>query len=203
MLTIPEFLIQNFWAGWAIFMVLYISDYTFTFICARLYYGGVREKIVFEGSYELNPYFQADIDSLRRVSPRFIRAALLISFLMFVAWWLAAKSQPEMYSFLLGALVLIQLAIHKRHIGNFFLFRAAATDAVCGRIEYSRAFVLRHSALDLLLFAGLYFALFAFAHSWFLLGGSIACLAHANKHWKLAREHVQATAKASAEAAAD
>jgi hypothetical protein len=121
----PEFFIQNFWAGWAIWTALYISDYTLTLVCARLYYGGVNEKIVFEGSYELNPYFQKDIDSLRRVSPRFIRSLLLTSFLMFVIWRLAVQTSPELYCFLLGALILVQLSIHKRHFHNFAVFRAA------------------------------------------------------------------------------
>jgi len=196
----PEFFYRNFWAGWAVWTALCISDYSLTLTCARLYQSGVREKIVFEGSYELTPYFQGDIDSLRRFSPRFFRALLLTSVLLFAVWRLASLSEPQMYSFLLGALVLVQLAIHMRHLHNFFSFRAVRTAAVRGRIEYSRVFILRHSALDLLLFSGLYFALFAFAHSWFLLGGSIGCLSTANKHWNLAR-HAETAARATAAAA--
>lgn len=38
--------------------------------CARLYRG--QDKIVFEGSYEITSTDQADVDALRKVSPRFV-----------------------------------------------------------------------------------------------------------------------------------
>jgi hypothetical protein len=88
-----------------------------------------------------------------------------------VVWRLASQSVPEMYSFALGAMILVQFAIHMRHFRNLFLFRAARSDAVRGRIEYSRRVILRSSSFELVEFSGLFFALFAFTHSWFVLGG--------------------------------
>ena len=49
---------------------LFISDYVLTLACARLYRG--QDKIVFEGSYEITSTDQADVDALRKVSPRFV-----------------------------------------------------------------------------------------------------------------------------------
>src|SRR5258708_24418110 len=43
--------------------LLYVSDYALTITCARLY--GRQKTIVFEGSYEITPFFQRDINSLR------------------------------------------------------------------------------------------------------------------------------------------
>jgi hypothetical protein len=197
-----EFFLQNLWPGLTVWVALYISDYLLTLAGARLYQSGVCEKIVFEGSYELTPYFQRDIDTLRRVSPRFLWALLVIAAVLSVVWRLATQTVPQAYAFLLGVFVLIQLAIHMRHLRNLASFRAAATDAVRGRIEYSRLTMLRQSALDLLCFAGLYLVLFAFTRSWFVLGGVFGCLAVANKHWKLAREHASSAATA-AEAVAE
>ena len=60
------------WPGILCWAALFISDMHLTVTCARMYQAGVRDHIVFEGSYELTPYHQADIDALRRFSPRFL-----------------------------------------------------------------------------------------------------------------------------------
>jgi hypothetical protein len=195
-IALPAIFVQNFWAGLAVWATLFVSDYALTITCARLYQRGVCDKIVLEGSYEITPYFQRDIDSLRRVSPRFILALLWSSAVLFVLWRLVGQSMPEMYCFALGAMILVQLAVHMRHFRNLFLFRAAASDAVRGRIEYCRRLVLRSSSLELLEFSGLFFALFAFTHSWFVLGGGVACLSVAGKHWRLGRRQASAAAQA-------
>jgi hypothetical protein len=83
---LPGLFLQNFWAGLAIWAALFVSDYALTITCARLYQGNVRDKIAFEGSYEITPYFQRDIDSLRRVSPRFVLSLLWSSVVLFGGW---------------------------------------------------------------------------------------------------------------------
>jgi hypothetical protein len=189
---VPILFVQKFWAGLSVWILLFISDYTLTLVCVRRYQKGVRDKIVFEGSYELTPYFQRDIDSLRVVSPRFIAALALNSTLLFIAWRLVPPAVSELYVFLLGAMILTQLAIHIRHLRNLFIFRAAATDAVRGRIEYSRPVSLRGSSVEMLAFSGMFLVLFVFTQSWFILGGCVACLGLAAKHWRLARKPVSA-----------
>ena len=193
--ALPELFLQNFWAGLTVWATLFVSDYVLTVECARLYQNGVRDKIVFEGSYEITPYFQRDIDSLRRLSPRFVLALLWSAVVLFVLWRLVGQSTPEMYGFVLGAMILVQLTVHIRHFRNLFLFRAAASDAVRGRIEYSRRVNLRSSSLELLEFSGLFLALFAFTRSWFVLGGGVGCLSVAVKHWRLIRRGTSPTAQ--------
>jgi len=149
---------------------------------------------VFEGSYELTPYFQRDVDSLRIISPRFVLALVATSAVLFLFWRLTPPSVPELYFFLLGALILIQLSVHVRHFRNLFIFRAAGSDAVRGRIEYSRRVSLRASSIEMLSFSGLFFVIFVFTESWFVLGGVVACLSLAAKHWRLARKHVSTSA---------
>lgn len=169
-----------------LWIALYISDYSLTLFCARLYVAGIRDKIVIEGSYELNPFYQKDIDSLRLISPRFVAVLLIMSAFLYALWNLTRPATPEMYLFVLGMLVGVQLAIHVRHLRNLFTFRAARTDAIRGRIEYSRPTSLRISAVEMLSFAGLYFVLFGLTGSWFILGGTLSCLTIAIKHRKLA-----------------
>ena len=103
--------------------LLYISDYALTTVCARLY--GRQETIVFEGSYEIAPFYQRDIDSLRVVSPRFIFILVLtLGGLGFL--WILNKSSPapELWQFVLGVLVGAQLAVHMRHLRNLVLLRS-------------------------------------------------------------------------------
>lgn len=186
----PELFFQHAWIGIPVWALLYISDYTLTLICARMYQNGVRDKIAFEGSYELTPYFQRDIDSLRVISPKFVAALVTTSILMVIVWWLAQLSTPSLFLFPLGALISIQLCIHTRHIRNFLIFKAASTDAVRGRIEYSRPLSLRASSVEMLSFSGLFLILYIFTGSWFILGGVISLLSIAAKHSKLARTYV-------------
>jgi len=187
---VPQLFFQHDWIGIPLWALLYISDYALTLICARMYLNGVRDKIAFEGSYELTPYFQRDIDSLRVVSPKFVAALATTSILLIILWWLAQLSTPSLFLFPLGAVICSQLCIHIRHIRNFFMFKAASTDNVRGRIEYSRPLSLRASSVEMLSFSGLFLILYIFTGSWFILGGVLSLLSVAAKHSKLARHYV-------------
>ena len=185
----PELFLDRLWPGLVAWTVLYISDYSLTIMCARLYQAGANEKMAFEGSYEITPYYQRDIDSLRRLSPRFFAALLLSLVWLVLVWWLANEIWPPMYAFGLGGLILLQLAIHMRHLRNLVLFRAlVGSDAVRGRIEYPRRLMLRMSSHEGLAFSGLFAVVFMFTGSWFVLGGAFTCLSLAGKHWRLARK---------------
>ncbi len=175
----------------AVWGALYVSDYSLTLACARLYRARVSDKIVFEGSYEITPHFQSDIDSLRIFSPRFVGALLLGGAWLVLVWRLSVESQPGLFQFVLGAMIASQLAVHVRHLRNLSLFRLIAyTDTIRGRIEYSRSSMLQMSSIELLAFSGLYVLLFVFTQSWFVVGGAVACLSIALKHWRLSRTHV-------------
>ena len=195
-----EYIARHFWPGVSVWMLLFLSDYILTLTCARLYRNGVNEKIVFEGSYELTPFFQRDIDSLRKLSPRFLLVMILTPSVLFLLWKLTTDF-AAVYFFVLGILVLSQLAIHTRHLRNLFVFREAATNAVTGRIQYARRTSLRGSAFDLFSFAGLYAVLFAFTQSWFIAGGAFGCLNIGRKHLQLAAKHKPTEAGAAVKAA--
>ena len=183
------FWFHGLWPGLTAWIILYISDYAFTLTCARLYRSGVSEKIVFEGSYELTPQFQPDIDSLRRISPRFLAMLVVSTLLLATIWFLAMQSVPELYAFALGSMILLQLTVHLRHLRNFFMFRAMlSSDCVRGRIEYPRPFILRMSSQELFAFSGFFLLLFIFTSSWFLLGGAASCFSTGMKHRRLAQK---------------
>ncbi len=169
-----------------------------TMTCARLYQQGARERIAFEGSYEITPYYQGDVDALRMASPRFLLALVATCAIQAMLWYVAMGTQvlPQAYLFAVGMMVGAQLTIHVRHIRNLFLFRAIlAGDGITGRIEYGRPVMLRLSAVELTSFAGLYAIVAAITLSWFILGAAVICVAMAANHRTLARTR---PAKASA-----
>src|SRR5215510_12921708 len=99
---------------------------------------------------------------------------------------------PSLYLFGLGALVLVEVPVHARHLKNFFFFRdlLLRSDAVRGRIEYPRPLTLRLSSAEFLIWTGLFGILFLVTREWFVLGGAVECAIVAIKHRKLAAQHV-------------
>jgi uncharacterized membrane protein len=182
-----DFFLSSPWPGTIAWALIYISDFVLTVTCARLYRRNVAQKIVFEGSFELNPFFQRDIDSMKFVSPRFLLALVLSSTLIAIEWALLIPDSPGFYIFLLGAIMCMELAIHVRHLGNLYLFRAGITEQLRGQIEYGRPLILRMSSVQFLGFAILFAVVFAFTGNWFVAGGMVSCLGVSAKHWYLAR----------------
>src|SRR5262249_39450331 len=123
-ISLAEFMGTNLWAGLLLWTLLYCSDYYLTLACARMYRDRVREMIAFEGSYEITPYYQQDVDALRKLSPRFIRALALSLLALSLIWWLSMQLRVSgLYWFALGAMTLVQVPVHTRHLKNFFFFR--------------------------------------------------------------------------------
>lgn len=183
------------WPGVMVWAALYACDYYLTLACARMYQRGVRHVIAFDGSYEITPYFQKDVDGLTPVSARFVLALVLGCAGIAAVWWLAGQLPwPGAYAFLLGALIGQQVAVHVRHIRNLHLFRAVLTGTdVTGRIQYSRPVMLRLSSNEFLAFAAAFAVLFLMTLSSFLLGAAAGCLSLWANHRRLA-----ATSEASA-----
>jgi hypothetical protein len=180
------------WPGALCWAALFVSDMLLTVTCARMYQAGVRDRIVFEGSYELTPYHQADIDALRAFSPRFLLALVTSCALLVYLWWLTIGDSfvSVSYEVALGAMILVQLTVHVRHLKNYFLFRAVlAGEGIEGRMQYTRPTMLTHSAVELFSFAALYGILCVLTASWFVFGGAIACAIVGVKHRQLARQH--------------
>jgi hypothetical protein len=184
----PDVFWETPWPGLLIWVALYVSDYYLTIACARMYQNGAREVIRFEGSYEITPYFQKDVDRLGLFSRRFLFALIAAAIVLVLVWWLAQQLPwPGAYAFLLGSMIGQELAVHVRHIRNFALFKATlAGEGVQGKIEYSRRTMLRLSATEFLAFAGLFLLCAIVTWSPFILGSTVGCLSIAINHRKLA-----------------
>jgi len=180
---------EHWLPGVLAWMVIYISDYVCTILSARLYHAKAKAHIVFEGSFELNPVFEADVNKLRWISPRFVILLVLISS-MLAGYWAMTQWIPGVefaYPTVLGALVLMECAVHMRHIRNLALFRGLRKGGISGQVTYQRGFIFRNSAAELLSFACLFSLISLLQGSWFFLGGTLSCFGVAVKHWILAR----------------
>jgi hypothetical protein len=189
-----DFLLSTPWPGLLLWCTLYASDYWFTLTCARLYRCGVSDHIVFEGSYEITPFYQRDIDALRAWSPRFLTVLTLSVLFLWIVWSSSTSEfDSGFYLIVLGSLLLTELVVHIRHLRNWFLFRTMVRlGGIRGRIEYPRRVMLMASSLEILSFAGLFAVIFVVTGSPFVLGGALSCAVLATQHLRLARKHVAA-----------
>src|SRR5262249_41062655 len=147
----------------------------------------------FEGSYEITPFYQSDVNALRRLSPRFV---IVLAASSAYVWFVGYAASSEFYLGVLGAMVLLQATVHLRHLRNFYVF-SNGPGLVQGRVMYPRAFVLRSSAFELITFSGFYFALFLVTSSVFVLGGALACGVLSINHYRLAQRHAALSKAAS------
>ena len=117
---LEKILLENIWVDLLLWLVLYASDYALTIYQIGLYRKGVREHVVFEGSLELNPFFQRDVEGQRKFSLRWILMAVLTSLILLAIWWLsvALLNLPAVFWFVLGSLLLLEAAVHVRHLTN-------------------------------------------------------------------------------------
>jgi hypothetical protein len=184
---------DSVWPGLLTWTVLYISDYWLTLYCAKVYTSTVRPRLSLEGSYELNPLFQRDIDAAVRVSPRFVSAMVVSWAWLAMLWWLTRQPPrwPQAYAFVLGMLILSELAVHVRHVRNLVMFRTGfGPDGVQGQIHYPRRLTLRSSGSEFLAFAGLFGVTFAVTASPFILGGMTTTALLGLKHLRMAQRLV-------------
>lgn len=183
-----EALIKSPWAPGLIWAALYVSDYCWTIAGAQLYQA--QRKICYEGSYEITPIFQADVNALRRVSPRFL--FILVASTAYL-WWMRSMISPSdgafgFYVMCLGSLFLLEVSVHVRHLRNWYQF-SRVVPLLEGRLEYRRGVLLRSSAFDLLLSAMLYLIVFGVTRHPFVLGGAVACAVLSLNHYRLATRH--------------
>ncbi len=171
-----EFIFQKLWVVLPLWVMLYISDYYLTILGARYLTAGARDHFVFEGSYELTPEFQKDIDVLRMFSPRFFRAAAITSIIIVFLWYVSKEDLIASYffRFLCGGLILREAAILVRHIRNISLFRIAKEHrGLSGQIRYEKWLSYRISFVELLSFAVLFLVVYLFTGSTVFLGGAV------------------------------
>ena len=174
--------------GVILWIILYISDYYLTIYSAR----GFREigHFQFEGSFELTPLYQKDIDALRPVSKRHVILLILYSLLIVFIWWFTKRLLffPWTYLLYLGMFLLLEVGVHLRHLRNISLIREIRKNGgVEGQISYKKWFSYRISASEFCLYSVLFLIFAVLTYSPFFLGGAIMCYGTGFKHNRLAK----------------
>lgn len=175
--------------GMLLWAALYISDYYMTLAAARGYKDiGVFK---FEKSFELTPQFQKDIDGQSRISRRHILYLFAYTIIIPVFWFLGVRilRMDWLYSFLIGALLLLEVAVHMRHFRNWKQIHIYKREGgVTGSIIFGQRFSYLSSAFDLYLYAVLFLLVFLVTFSPFFLGGTFSCYLTGLKHSRLAQK---------------
>jgi hypothetical protein len=174
--------------GMILWAILYVSDYYLTLRAAKGF--GKIGHFHYEGSYELTPQYQQDIDSRTLISKRHLTFLAFYMLLILLLWWIFAKLLylQWAYSFYLGMFLLLETSVHMRHFRNLYLIRVVQRDGgVEGEIKYLKRFSYKISAFDLYLFAALYLVTATITLSPFFLGGAVMCAGVGLKHSRYAK----------------
>ena len=175
--------------GVILWIILYISDYYLTIYSARGF--GEVGHFHFEGSFELTPQFQKDVDALKPVSTRHVISLTLSSLFIVLIWWLTKRLPffPWTYLLYLGMFLLLEVAVHLRHFRNISLIREIRKGGgVEGEIRYRKWFSYRISASEFYLYSALFLSFAVLTYSPFFLGGAIMCFATGIRHIRLAKK---------------
>ena len=180
-------LATNPWYGVILWIILYTSDYYLTLYSAR----GFREigHFQFEGSFELTPQYQKDIDYLRPVSKLHLTLLVVYSFIILIVWWITQLSVYLAWSYplYLGMFLLLEVAVHLRHLRNIALIREIKRNGgVEGQVTYRKWFSYRISAGELYIHATLFLLIALLTYSLFFLGGAIMCYGMGFRHSRMA-----------------
>ena len=191
------------WPGVVLWIILYTSDYYLTIYSAR----GFREigHFQFEGSFELTPQYQKDINELKPVSKLHLTLMVAYSLLIVLIWWFTRISIyiQWTYPIYLGMFLLIEVAVHLRHLRNVALIHEIRKDGggIEGQITYKKWFTYRISARELYVFAIFFLLTAILTYSLFFLGGAIMCFGTGIKHDRMAKKAKQAAATQADQAA--
>ena len=139
----------------------------------------VRDRWASEGSYELNPTWQAEVDAGRRFTWRLVGVGVLLVALLLAMRYLMefAELDPAFFAVAAGAVLLLQAPTIMVHANNLQTFRDLTDPtAMTGSVKFSRWLVLRQAAWYLFRFAVLWLVLWVPSQQAFFLGGALSCL---------------------------
>jgi hypothetical protein len=175
---VRAFQFDNLWLAIVLWLLTHSCDYYLTIIGNRLWMKYAQPHIEFEGSYEVNAYFQKDVNALRLLSPRFFVTLALSALWMAFMWWMAVKlGIPEVFTVVIGFLVLLKLTIIARHVGSISRFTfMKEPGSVEGHIKFARWVDMSLLAREYGYWALLFLILFCLTGSWLFAGGVLSTL---------------------------
>lgn len=181
------YLLNHPWLVASIWLVLYSSDYYLTLYGAKL--AAAQTVFQSDGSYELTPAYQKDIDSGNRKSVVFFRSLFVGALILLVPPLVAPDCHGWLYGLLVGYCVFVELVVHLRHFYSILTYRSVIGKAplYSGRVFSTRRGTYQRSAQDLLGLGVLTLVCFSLTGSFVLLGGGLRVVREAFRHWRLSK----------------
>jgi len=188
-----NFLYNHLWATLLLLGSLHLLDYALTIVGARMYHNQSHFRI--EGSYELNPAFQSDVDQLKTLSPKFLLRLSLALLLYAGMWWLVHRGRPGdtltrgFFEFILGIIIGMLAHLNARHLQNITLFRRMQRPGFTeGSLYYPRPSSYDMSADMMYIQAGLVVLFAGLTLEIFFLGAALMFLVLGTQHRVLASQ---------------
>lgn len=176
------------WAG------LFLLDLYLTARAEKEYRKNAQGILIYEAGYQLVDPTIEPAKSKPIFSNRSILLLITSSFAIMLFWWVVVErwGLDGYFSFFLGGLLLTVIAVDVRHIQNIFLYRNAGTpNGLRGKLEYPGWLGYRSSAIEMLTFSALFLIIALVLPSWFMVGGSFACLLLGARHWIWSNRYLQ------------
>jgi hypothetical protein len=125
--------------------ILMLADYYLTVLGNFYRRKKYSEYYVIE-TYELNPLWKKDIDSLKIFNYKHILIVIL-----FTAYFLSLSENANLYQFMIGNIFALYGFINGRHLNNIFLFRFiySHSDEVAGKVQMSHFLGLKMAQYQL------------------------------------------------------
>ena len=116
---------------------------------------------------------------------------LLYSLLIVFIWWITGLFIyfPWTYLLYLGMFLLLEVAVHLRHLRNVALIREVRKGGgLEGQISHRKWFSYRISAFEFYMYSVLFLVVAVLTYSLFFLGGAIMCFGTGFKHNRMAKK---------------
>lgn len=181
---IERLLINNVWLSILFGTIFYGAAQLLGWYELYLYHAGAKDYFVIPNRYDLNPERQAAITQRRWFTWKF--AAILIVLAIGIG---AARqvsigqyNRPDVFSFIIGGVLLLEISDAAQRIRNIILFYyAPKAGNAKGKIEFSRRLIYSQWFFDMYIFAGIYLFAFLVAGSWLFLGGAVTCIVNGRR----------------------
>jgi hypothetical protein len=195
---VERYLLSHPWLAPVLWLVLYTSDYYLTLWGARL----VKRQDFYrwEGSYEMTPEYQDDVDKQRPVSRTLVTWAIVGAGLLLL-FGIIPGSAPQVYGGFVGWFLLIEVLVHMRHFQNIMLYRrlTGPNPGVSGHILTTREGIYRSSSMNLVSIGIFVLLVSALTGSTLLLGGALHALYTSYHDLSLARYYAKTASEAASE----
>jgi hypothetical protein len=168
---VESYVLNHPWLPAALWIVLLVGDYYLTLWGARLY----RAQHVYqiEGSYELNPLYERDVDRQRLFSGWLLLWVIVGAALLLGGYAVEAKYA---YGVVVGCMIVGDIGIWMGHLENITALRGICgrRPGVIGQVRSSRENTYRRSSFRFAMLGLLAVVLFVLTGSAMILGGCLA-----------------------------